>query len=815
MAKYKNMKIQFFTRSIILISIFFFSITIQASDFLKVKKEDKVAGYFSYYYAEEEGEIYLLVEDLNKDFLYVEALASGVGSNDIGLDRGQLGDQRILHFEKAGPKLFLVENNLKYRSSSDNEAENRSIQEAFAQSVLAAFPIVEEKDGHYLINITSFLLQDTHGVSKVLSATEQGTYSLDLDRSAIYGPMTKNFPKNTEFEVTLTFSGNAKGSEIINVAANANAITVRQHHSFVELPDDGFEMREFDPRSGFFEMSYFDYSVAMDQEIQKRFIVRHRLAKKDPTAAVSEAVEPIIYYLDPGTPEPVRSALLDGAGWWNQAFEAAGYKDAFQIKILPDSADPLDIRYNMIQWVHRSTRGWSYGSAVVDPRTGEIIKGHVSLGSLRIRQDYLIACGLLNPYEDGEISEEAQQMALARLRQLSAHEVGHTLGLAHNYSASMDDNSSVMDYPHPNIQIVDGKLDLSHAYDQKIGEWDKMAILYGYQDFPASVNEKEGLQKIIETAYTEKGLSFISDQDARPQGSAHPRAHLWDNGDNAAEQLNQIMAVRAIALDQFSENAIKPGQSMSMMEEALAPIYFLHRYQVEAAAKVVGGYNYTYALRGDGQEITSFVDPMLQQEALQALLLTLQPSALALNEKLIELIPPKPIAYSRTRESMPSNTAMLFDPVAIASSASEMTLALLLNPERANRLADFHYRNKEQPGLAKVLDQLIDYSLSQQANSGLEQEISHVVIENTSYQLMLLANNKASNVEVVAITTHALNKLKEKLIALDNKNIQEDHAFLHYTIEMINRYQEDPQSVVVPPALKAPDGSPIGCSMND
>ena len=782
-----------------------------ASDFSKRTQSDEVKGYFSYYYNDNTGEIYLVVDKLDSDFLYVHSLATGIGSNDIGLDRGQIGGERILHFEKAGPKLLLIENNLRYRSSSDNDAEVQSIDEAFARSVLAAFPIVEEQEGDYLINLTPFLLRDEHGVSSVLANKKQGNYTLDTNRSALYMKMTKNFPKNTEFEATLTFQGNPEDYEIKSVSPNPQIITIRQHHSFIELPDDKYKMRKFDPRMGYFEMSYFDYSVSMDQDIEKRFITRHRLEKKNPDAEMSEAVEPIIYYLDPGTPEPVRSALLDGASWWNQAFEAAGYIDAFQVKILPDSADPLDIRYNMIQWVHRSTRGWSYGNAVVDPRTGEIIKGHVSLGSLRIRQDYLIALGLISPYDDIEISDEAQQLALARLRQLSAHEVGHTLGLAHNYSASMDNDASVMDYPHPNIGIVDGRLDLSHAYDQKIGEWDKMTISYGYQDFPSSVNEDDALSEILREAYIEKGLSFISDQDARPQGSAHPNAHLWDNGNNAANQLNHIMEVRSIALNSFSEKAIKPGQSMSMLEESLAPVYFMHRYQVEAAVKVIGGLNYTYAMRGDGQEITAMVDPTLQDSALKAVLNTLKPSALALNESLIELIPPKPLGYKRSRESMPSKTGILFDPVAIAGSASELSLALLLNPERANRLVDFHYRNADQPGLEYVLDQLIEFCMNLDVNSGLEREISHLIIQNSIYQMMLLANDPRSNIEVVAITTHSINTFKKRLIKLDNKNVKEDHDILHYTIAQINRYQEDPASVKVPELITPPDGSPIGC----
>src|SRR5690606_29657677 len=297
--------------------------------------------------------------------------------------------------------------------SSDNAQERKAVEEAFAKSGLWGCEVGAEEGNSYLIAMTPFLLSDGYNIIKTLKDRKQGSYKLDASRSAIYLPNTKNFPKNSDFESILTFVGAPEGKFIREVVPTPEAVTVRVHFSFVELPDDGYEPLPYDPRSSFNSVEFYDYATPISEPLVKRYSVRHRLEKKDPSAAISEAVEPIVYYLDPGTPEPVRSALLDGAKWWNQAYEAAGYKDAFVVEMLPEDADPLDIRYNVIQWVHRSTRGWSYGASITDPRTGEIIKGKVTLGSLRVRQDYLIATGLLAPYEEGKpVSDAMEKMAL-------------------------------------------------------------------------------------------------------------------------------------------------------------------------------------------------------------------------------------------------------------------------------------------------------------------------------------------------------------------------------------------------------------------
>ena len=539
---------------------------------------EKLPGYFNLYWDAKQGKLWLEVDKWGTAFLYQSGLPAGIGSNDIGLDRGQLGATRMVRFDRSGPKVLLVQENLEYRALSQDPDERRAVRDSFAESALWGFTAAAEEKDRALVDATDFFLRDAHHVPEALRRTKQGAYRLDLSRSAIYLPRTKNFPLNTEVEATLTFTGEEPGPWVRQVTPSPEAITVREHHSFVQLPPPGYKPREYDARASFFGIQYLDYATPIGEPIVKRFIARHRLEKKEPKEAMSEPVEPIVYYLDRGAPEPIRSVLLEGGRWWNQAFEAAGYKNAFRVELLPEGADMMDLRYNVIQWVHRATRGWSYGAGVIDPRTGEIIKGQVTLGSLRVRQDYLIAEALLAPYEKGKpVSPKIEQMALARLRQLAAHEVGHTLGLEHNYSASTVNRSSVMDYPPPYVKLDAGGVpDLSDAYAMGIGEWDKVSIAYGYQDFPPGVDEHAALDKILKDAFA-RGLRFLTDQDARPAGSSSSLAHLWDSGTNAVDELRRLLEVRVAALKRFGENNIREGAPMATLEDVLVPLYLMHR----------------------------------------------------------------------------------------------------------------------------------------------------------------------------------------------------------------------------------------------
>ena len=774
---------------------------------------DAQEGFFDFTWDDKEGTVMVDVTDrFDEEFLYVNSLSAGVGSNDIGLDRNQLGSSRIVKFIRSGKKVLMIEPNYDYRAISDNALERQAVEQAFARSVLWGFKL-EEKDGKSWIDITSFLLRDAHGVAARLESNKQGSYSVDNSRSAVNHDRTKNFPDNSEFDAYVTLKGKPKGGYIRSVTPTANAVTVQMHHSFIRLPDDGYTPRKFDPRSGFGPVSYYDYATPIDDPLIKRVIRRHRLEKKDPNAAVSEAVEPIIYYLDSGCPEPVKSALIEGASWWNQAFEAAGYKDAFQVKVLPEDADPMDVRYNMINWVHRSTRGWSYGSSVTDPRTGEIIKGHVLLGSLRVRQDYMIAQGLASLFENGDESGDPMlQMALARLRQLSAHEVGHTLGLMHNFAASYNDRSSVMDYPHPYIKLNDdGTPDFSDAYDVGIGEWDKRMIIYGYSDFPDGTNEDEALEDVVSESIA-MGLRYISDQDSRPAGGGHPYSHLWDNGPDPITELDRLMEFRASAMDRFGEATIPNGTYMAYLEQVLVPLYLNHRYQVEAVSKMIGGVDYTYNLRGDGQSGPEAVSKETQLRATQALLSTLDPAYLAIDERIASLIPPHPAGIGRNRELFDSHVGIFFDPVAAAEGSVNHSLAFLLNSQRLARLVNQSMYDDEQLDLGTYLGMVQKRIADFETPTNQHAQLRMMVEKRLVHYLLRLASNTSGQQQVSA---QALQHVLDFDAGLEQKVSGMSHgaerAHYMYLRQQIGEFKRDPATFNQPEVVDMPPGSPIGC----
>ena len=781
----------------------------QATDKLDLAAFEHVDGFIDLYWDADTGRILLDVEAFDEPFIYQSSLSRGIGSNDLGLDRGQLGSTRVVRFVRSGPKILLVEDNLAYRAVSDNADEREAVEESFARSVIWGFEDIEPSDHKTVVDATSFIVRDAHGISARLTMATEGSYSVDQTRSAVYLPRTKGFPDNTEAEAIVTFVGQPTGPYLSTVTPDAQAITVHIHHSFIRLPDDNYEPIAYDPRSGVIGLRYdsggfADYATAIGDDLKVDFSRRHRLAKKDPTAELSEAVEPIVYYLDRGAPEPVRSALLDGARWWNQAFEAAGYKDAFQVRVLPEDADPMDVRYNIIQWVHRSTRGWSYGASVLDPRTGEILKGHVSLGSLRVRQDYLIAEGLLAPYADNKVPAEMLEMSLARIRQLSAHEVGHTLGFEHNFAASTQNRSSVMDYPVPLVKIRDDNtFDLSEAYDDKIGPWDKRTVLFAYQDFPDGVDSDAARADVLNETIA-AGFKYVADNDSRSAATAHPDGNLWDNGADALEELQHLLRVRKIALENFSERNIRFGRSLAEIEEVLVPIYLLHRFQIEAVGKLVGGQYFSYNLRGDGQSPQKPVAAARQQQAIDALIATLDPKVLSLSDDLVAMISPRPPNNPKSRETFSGATGVVFDAKAPAASAVAMTLNVLLEPSRAARL-----QQTGAPGFGSVSEALIDASWHAEQAHGMSGAIQRQTNLQVLYALFRLAFNPAADNDVRAISLAAINMLDTWLSRQSPKS---DVLKAHFQFGQfeIDRLLDDPAEIGVLIPVTVPPGSPIG-----
>ncbi len=746
---------------------------------------------------DETGKVYLKIDTLPVELLYVTALQSGAGSNDLGLDRGKIDNTRLVRFERYGNRILLLEPNLRFRAETENQSERRAVKEAFAQSVLAGFAVEKDEDGQARIDLSPLLLSDITRISDLITELEQGTFEVDPERTAVDSAEIKNFPRNTLIPVVVTLKGSQPGTFISDVTPTPDSLTVRVSHQFVQLPDGDYSPREFHPRSGYFDLFYRDYAAPLGEPLDKRLIYRHQLKQG----------ETLQYYVDNGTPEPVRSALLEGASWWKDAFEAAGFENGFAVDVLPEDADPLDVRYNVIQWVHRATRGWSYGGSVADPRTGQILKGHVSLGSLRVRQDQLIAEALTAPFASPEARPSAaREMALARLRQLSAHEVGHTLGIDHNFAASSSGDASVMDYPHPNLYLdQSGRVRLDQAYQNGVSPWDRLAVQYGYQEF-AQGEEASGLARILDQA-RQQGIVFIADQDARVPGSAHPGAHLWDNGTDVMQRLDELLAIRQTGLENFSGSVIADGTPLFELERRLVPVYLLHRYQLEATAKLLGGLYYDYGLKGDEPTRLEPVRPEVQLQALESMLDLLRPERLALPDNLRYLVPPPVSGFRKDREFFAGQSGAGFDHLSPARAGADLVIAELLQPQRLARIAEQHALDPDLPGTEMVLDSLLKVGLdASRPDESYLAAIQTEVLWRIVRGLMALASDMTATDTTRAIGTATLISVANELQALARRGSRQAIALRHEIRKFL-----DAQATGEKPAPEpVPPGSPIG-----
>ena len=762
---------------------------------------DHRAGFIDLYVDKNENKVLAKLpkadeEGVSLRLIHTARLTAGLGSNPVGLDRGWGDSGKIIVFRKLGNKVIIEAENTLYRADPNNPLEERAVRESFARSFLASADIMSGSDG-LLIDLTDFLTSDVLNLQQYLKNRGEGNFSISKDRTLVDTANVFAFPDNVEMDVFFTLSSPKPGREFSTTAANGRDATLIQHHSFVRLPEEGYTPLEADPRTGAIEVVHYDYSAELSDQIETHIARRYRLQKNE----AGDTINPIVFYIDSGAPEPIRSALIEGAEWWKEAFAAAGYPDGYSVEVLPEDAHPLDIRYNVVQWVHRQTRGWSYGGGVSDPRTGEMLKGHVNLGSLRVRQDRMIFEGLAGTAKtDTGADDDPVELALDRIRQLSAHEVGHALGFAHNFAASTYGKGSVMDYPAPDVRVTNGQMDFSNTYGVGVGEWDKFAAIWLYGDL--SDDEREA---VVQSAL-DRGLAYVADTDGRSVGTAHPLGNVWDNGADPIKALEEAMAVRKLALDNFGADRIHPGQPISDLNKVIVPIYLYHRYQTAAAAKYIGGMSFNYGIKGDGQEGAEIVAPADQRRALGAVLGTLDPKVLDIRDETLALLTPSLVSYSiadSDRELFRRTAYPAFDVTAAADTAADLTFDVLLNPRRAARLIEFKRRDADNLGLMDVLQTTRAYVMRRPANDRTG-EIAKTVQARFAFALMDLSNSDATP-SVKARTDKVLRDIRGDL----NAGGTGHGAWL---VSQINAHLERtalPQTPVVE-AKTLPPGGPIG-----
>ena len=551
-------------------------------------------------------------------FIYVTALETGLGSASLGLDRALSRGSRLLVFRRIGRRIVAEIENPRFRATGASADEQAGVRRSFAYSTIWMGDIAAETAGRPAAGRHRHLPDPRRHEHRPVAA-RAGEWRLSP------GPRAQR--RRHQFRPRLPAQYRARGAaDLRQQPARARG---RQHRpgrrqcqlrrppfadraARARLPAAPLRSARRHVRHARSSTSRAPLGSPIVYELANRF----RLERLDPGAPRSRVRNPIVFYIDRAAPEPIRTALLEGVAWWREAFEAAGYIDAFRVEILPEGVDPLDIRYNVVNWVNRATRGWSYGQVIEDPRTGEIIKGQVLLGSLRVRQDMMIFQALVGAGLTGTGDpNDPVTAALARIRQLAAHEVGHALGLAHNFAGSIQGRYSVMDYPAPRVRLVDGALDLTDAYGVGVGRWDRFAVdwLYGAE------TDAEAAPRMA--AALAEGLRFVADDDARPAGAAHPVGSLWDDFADPVAELRRMMAgPRGRGRPASARARSRPASRNRDLRRAFVPIWLIHRYQVEAAAKLLGGVDFAYAVNGDGHGEARIVAPADQRRALDALL---------------------------------------------------------------------------------------------------------------------------------------------------------------------------------------------------
>lgn len=765
-------------------------------------------GFIPIYLDTKQGKILLDIPRDSMRALMFVGLATGLGSNPIGLDRGAGGNSYVARFDRNGNSVLVVFENWNYRSSAvDNPAHLRTIAESFPPSTAAALPVIADEAGRMLVDATEFFMRDWNDVSATLTASNEGSYSIARDRSSVYRPYTKAFPENSEIDIALTFATTGRpGQTVAMIAPDGKSITLRQHISLVRLPDDGYRPRVLDPRTGFFGISFNDYAQPIQSPLEQRWISRHRLQRVDPNDPNSAIKNPIVYYIDRGIPEPVKGATREGALWWTQAFDRAGLRGAFRVEELPEGADPMDARYNVIQWENRNERGWSIGGSMGDPRTGEILKAQARMDSHRARTDYNLYAGLMGA--DAASADTA--FVLARIRQVTAHEIGHTLGIAHNYIASTNERASVMDYPPPRVRLTaSGDIDISAAYGIGAGEFDIFALRWGYGIYPQA-SEQDSLRAIV-TDGLKRGMLFLSDADARPEFASDPRTNLWDDAANASEFLQHQMAVRRVAMSKFGVRNIRIGEPVALLQERFAPVYLMHRFAINSLAKTIGGMEYSNAIRGDGMQATRPIGATAQRAALAALVAALRPNELAIPDTVLTLLGPRPFSYGQYVELFNSRTRPAFDELGAARTLAQMVVDAVLQRERAARLVQFAARGESPLTLGETIDALVSGWGGAQASESKKMEaLRRVAQRAVADRMLLLASDKEAAPEVRGIVELKMDVLRKRARLLGRAGSEGDRAHWMSVAGDFTRWLERQELPTPTPPLRAPPGDPFG-----